>query len=100
MKKRHIRWDRVIWALSQIIPVWLFGKLIVELVRIARSVDYEPADKTVVVCSIGLMVYTVINLVTASTVDPIDYVRAWWFIHRNPDAVDPDNEIVRMVRGR
>ena len=97
--KRHIRWDRVIWALSQIIPVWLFGKLIKECVNMARSVDYAPADKTVVVISIWLMVYIVITMITVP-VDPIDYIRAWWFIHRNPDAVDPDNEIVRMVRKR
>lgn len=100
MKKRHIRWDRVVWALSQIIPIALFRTLIKECVNMARSIDYAPSDKTVVVGSIWLMVYIVINLITVSTIDPIDYVRAWWFIHRNPDAVDSDNEIVRMVRGR
>ena len=98
--RRHIRWDRVIWALSQIIPIVLFSKLIAEVVRIAQSEDYAPADKTIVVGSIWLLVYTIINLITVSTVDPFDYIRAWWFINRNPDDVDQDNEIVRMVRGR
>lgn len=97
--RRHVRWDRVIWALSQIIPIALFRALIIEVVKMAQSVDYAPADKTIFVGSVWLMVYIAITMITVP-VDPIDYIRAWWFIHRNPDDVDQDNDIVRMVRGR
>ena len=77
-KHRHIDWCNVIWALSQIWAFQIMVHLIKEVIRMGLDFDYAPSEKSIIICSLGLIMWFLVN-----PIDPINYLRAWIWDHQN-----------------